>query len=214
MTTRRASAHIALATAGALLLASCSAPPAPPAVVEPSTAPPSASPEPFGFSADVRSVEDGLPQPERVAAPGLLSVPSLGIEVAVEPEGVEPDGYMSIPEDIDTAGWYEFGAGPASESGSTVIAAHVDDPVQGIGPFARLRDAQVGAEATVVDANGTTHLYRVVSVERIEKAEVPLDRVFTQAGAPHLVLVTCGGEFDREARSYIDNYIVTAEKIG
>lgn len=58
-----------------------------------------------------------------------------------------------------------------------------------------------------------THTYRVVSVERISKAEVPLDRVFTLDGDPHLVLVTCGGAFDREARSYTDNYIVTAEKV-
>lgn len=213
MMRRRVPATIALATAGALLLASCSAPPAPSAAV-PSTTPTPAPVATAPFSAQTAPGDPAQQQAVPVVAPGLLSVPSLGIEVAVEPEGVEPDGYMSIPEDIDTAGWYEFGAGPASETGSTVIAAHVDDPVQGIGPFARLRDAQVGAEATVIDADGTTHLYRVVSVERIEKAEVPLDRVFTQAGAPHLVLVTCGGEFDREVRSYIDNYIVTAEKIG
>ncbi|WAB81569.1 class F sortase [Microcella daejeonensis] len=212
MTRRRIPAQLALATAGVLLLASCSAPPAPPAAA-PSTPPPAAPAEPFPIEAQTGPGDPAQQQTVATVAPGRLSVPSLGIEVPVSPEGVEPDGYMSIPEDIDVAGWYEFGAGPASESGSTVIAAHVDDPVQGIGPFARLREAQVGAEATVVDAAGTTHVYRVTSVERIVKSEVPLDRVFTQAGAPHLVLITCGGAFDRAARSYTDNYIVTAEKI-
>jgi len=206
------SAAIALAAAGVLLLAACSAPPAPPAA-EPSSPPSPAPVEPFAVSAEVGPGDPALQEVRVTVAPGFLSIPSLGIEVPVAPEGIEPDGYMSIPDDIDVAGWYQYGAGPASEAGSTVIAAHVDDPEQGIGPFARLRDAQVGAEATVVDAAGTTHTYRVTAVERIEKAEVPLDRLFTAAGAPHLVLVTCGGEFDRAARSYTDNYIVTAEKV-
>ena len=65
----------------------------------------------------------------------------------------------------------------------------------------------------MTDADGVTHTYRVVQVERIEKAEVPLDQVFTKEGDPTLVLVTCGGDFDFTAQSYTDNYIVTAEKV-
>jgi len=183
--------------------------------VEPSTPPsaPAVPVAPFAIEAEVGSGDPALQEARVTLAPGRLSVPSLGIESPVEAVGVEPDGYMEIPEDVNVAGWYQYGSGPASESGSTVIAAHVDDPVQGIGPFARLRDAQVGAEATVVDEAGTTHVYRITTVERIVKAEVPLDRVFTETGAPVLVLITCGGAFDRAARSYTDNYIVTAEKV-
>ncbi len=152
-------------------------------------------------------------QPAMPTAPTRLSVPSLGIDMAVVGVGVDDRNYMEIPFSIFEAGWYRFGPGPDSAAGATVIAAHVDMPNQGVGPFAELRNAQVGAEITVTDADGVTHTYRVVQVERIEKAEVPLDQVFTKEGDPTLVLVTCGGDFDFTAQSYTDNYIVTAEKV-
>jgi LPXTG-site transpeptidase (sortase) family protein len=152
-------------------------------------------------------------QPAMPTAPTRLSVPSLGIDMAVVGVGIDDRNYMEIPVSIYEAGWYRFGPGPDSAAGATVIAAHVDMPGQGIGPFAELRNAQVGAEITVVDAAGVTHTYRVIQVERIEKAEVPLDRVFSKEGDPTLVLVTCGGDFDFTAQSYTDNYIVTAEKV-
>ena len=146
-------------------------------------------------------------------APTLVVFPSLGIDMEVTDVGVDSDNLLIIPESIYTAGWYREGSAPASDRGATVISAHVDMPIQGVGPFAALRDAEIGAEVTVRDAAGESHVYRVISVERIPKAEVPVDRVFTRAGQPHLVLINCGGSFDVNAQSYSDNYIVTAEKV-
>lgn len=142
-----------------------------------------------------------------------ITMPSLGIDMPVEPHGVDADNLMSLPVSPFRAGWYKFGPGPASTDGATVIAAHVDSLAEGVGPFAQLRRAEVGASVTVADATGETHEYVVISVERIAKAEVPLDRVFSKDGPPVVVLVTCGGEFDRNADSYRDNYIVTAERV-
>ena len=33
-------------------------------------------------------------------------------------------------------------------------------------------------------------------MEQIPKDDVPLDRIFTTTGDPHLVMVTCGGDYD------------------
>ena len=82
-----------------------------------------------------------------------------------------------------------------------------------MGPFRDLRNATAGMAVSIVDEKGAAHEYRVTAVERIDKDEVPLDRVFTAVGAPHLVLVTCGGDFDPSTRTYLHNYIVTAEKV-
>lgn len=38
---------------------------------------------------------------------------------------------------------------------------------------------------------------------------LPAD-LFATAGAPRLVLITCGGTFDRAAASYLDNIVVFA----
>jgi len=65
----------------------------------------------------------------------------------------------------------------------------------------------------VTDAEGTRHIYEIVSVEKLDKGEVPWGRYFQTFGPEKLILVTCGGDFIEEIRNYTDNYIVTAEKV-
>ena len=128
----------------------------------------------------------------------------------VDPVGVKDDGEMQIPEDADRAGWYEFGPAPSDAAGATVMAAHVDSRLTGIGQFARLREVGVGATLTVTTADGSEHGYRVVGVEKIPKEGAPVDQWFDRSGAPRLVLVTCGGPFDAARGHYRDNIVVTA----
>jgi hypothetical protein len=120
---------------------------------------------------------------------------------------------MSLPESPFTAGWYEFGAAPNSPSGATVLAAHVDSRVLGIGPLAALRTAQPGTQVSLTDSAGVIHVYNIVAVEKITKSVVPWGQYFSMVGDQRLVLITCGGEFIEEIRNYTDNYIVTAEKV-
>lgn len=146
-----------------------------------------------------------------VARPTRVQVPDVGIDVTVQPKGVRPDGSMDLPSRVDVAAWYEYGPAPDSPSGSTVIAAHVDSLTYGIGPFSRLVELQAGALIQVTDEAGATHDYLLRSIEQVAKAEIPLDRVFDRSGPPTLVLITCGGAFDRERRTYADNVLVTAD---
>ena len=66
-----------------------------------------------------------------------LTVPSVGLEVTVEAVGVRADGQMEIPDKGDRAGWYRHGPHPGAETGSVVVAAHVDT-VTGPGAFLAL----------------------------------------------------------------------------
>jgi sortase (surface protein transpeptidase) len=141
-----------------------------------------------------------------------IAVPALGIDAAVDPVGVDPDGQMAIPADVGRVGWYRFGPVPGTP-GSAVVAGHVDDAEQGLGILARLREAAAGQEVVVTDAEGTTSRWRVVSRELITKAALPLDRIFARSGPPRLVLLTCGGPFLPEYRSYRDNVVVVAEPV-
>jgi len=147
-------------------------------------------------------------------APVRLVVPDVGIDMPVDPVGVQDDGEMQIPEDADRAGWYEFGPAPADPAGATVMAAHVDSRQTGIGQFAKLRDVGVGATLTVTTADGSEHAYRVVGVDKVPKEGAPVDQWFDRSGAPRLVLVTCGGTFRRDIGHYTDNVVVTAEPLG
>lgn len=131
----------------------------------------------------------------------------------VEAHGLASDGQMSLPESPFVAAWYQFGPAPANGQGNTVIAAHVDDRIEGIGPFAQLRSAQPGTSVTIVDSEGVSHTYAIVSVEKLSKQVVEWEQYFTTDGPDQLILVTCGGQFVDEIRNYTDNYIVTAERV-
>jgi sortase (surface protein transpeptidase) len=126
--------------------------------------------------------------------------------------GVEPDGQMTIPAEVDRVGWYRFGPVPGG-AGSSVLAGHVDSRTQGLGAMAPLRDAAPGDEVVVTDATGGSTRWRVVSRELISKQVLPLAQLFAREGPPRLTLITCGGPFLAEFQSYQDNVIVVAEPI-
>jgi sortase (surface protein transpeptidase) len=117
---------------------------------------------------------------------------------------------MALPDDVDRTGWYRFGPAPG-QRGSAVIAGHVDDVEQGLGALAPLRTAGAGDEFAVTDAEGTTTRWVVVARELIRKRALPLDELFRRDGPPRLTLLTCGGPFLEEYRSYRDNVVVVAE---
>ena len=110
-----------------------------------STAPPT-TPPPVGTVPPLGSVPpppDLLPTatarpaapapPAAVAAPVRLSVPARGIDAPLDPVGVEPEGEMTLPRDVDRVGWYRFGPAPGAAEGTVVLAGHVDDVDQGLG---------------------------------------------------------------------------------
>jgi hypothetical protein len=208
MSSKSASVAV-LALAGLLLISGCAAPASPQGGRELGTVEEdpfrSARTDTFVSSSDILTTVK--------SEPTRLVVEALGIDMPVEPHGLLEGGIMSLPESPFTAGWYEFGAAPNSPSGATVLAAHVDSRVLGIGPLAALRTAQPGTQVSLTDSAGVIHVYNIVAVEKITKSVVPWGQYFSMVGDQRLVLITCGGEFIEEIRNYTDNYIVTAEKV-
>jgi hypothetical protein len=47
-------------------------------------------------------------------------------------------------------------------------------------------------------------------VESYPKTDFPTERVYGPTPSHELRLITCGGEFDRSRRSYLDNIVVYA----
>ncbi len=127
--------------------------------------------------------------------------------------GVEADGSLEIPADVSTVGWYEFGPAPGDPVGSAVLTGHVDDHIQGVGVFGRIGDLNPGDTVQVADAAGAVRTFSVIARESWPKPEVPLDRLFDRSGQPRLVLITCGGTFDRATRNYENNIAITAVQI-
>ena len=150
-----------------------------------------------------------------VPLPVRLTVPALGLDLPVDPVGVQADGQMEIPPLAERGGWYRFGSAPGADSGTAVIAAHVDSVASaGPGPFAKLKDVAIGDFVEVTSQDGVTAKFAVRSVVRVAKPEVVWTDLFTREGPHRLVLITCGGSFQREVGRYSDNVIVTADPVG
>ncbi|MDR6972957.1 hypothetical protein J2W45_003267 [Leifsonia shinshuensis] len=156
---------------------------------------------------DSRAAPQGAP----AEPPSRVSVPSLGIDMPVEPVGLAPGGDVSIPSASHTAGWYRYSSGMLDRSGSIVVVAHID-AWDGIGPFSKLTDASAG---TVVELRGDAGMrtFRVDGKAQPQKAPGSLTSFFVATGPARLVLITCGGTFDESTGHYRDNVIVTATPI-
>ena len=149
-------------------------------------------------------------EPAAPAPPARIRLPALGVDAPVAPVGVDDRGRMDVPFDIATVGWYRFGPGPGATAGSAVLSGHVDDREQGYGAFHRLADLAPGDPVTVDLADGGAVAYRVETVTRFRKADLPVTDVFARTGQPRLTLVTCGGPFDYAAHGYTENVVVVA----
>ena len=149
-----------------------------------------------------------LPPTRTAAEPKRLRIGALDLDLPVVPVGVDRDGLMELPDTVREVGWYRFGTRPGADAGTAVLAGHVDTLREGLGPFARLGELDEGDELTV-EIGGRPQPYVVRSVERVAKAEVPLERMFRREGPATLAVITCGGSFSRRD-GYSDNLIVTA----
>lgn len=148
--------------------------------------------------------------PLKLAAPVRLELPDLGLSARIAPVGVDADGALTVPANPDVVGWWRSGARPGEARGSVVIDGHVDSATEGLGVFARLRELEPGAAVVVESASGDARRYRVTGRRQFPKAALPADTVFSQDVAERLVLVTCGGRFNRDEGSYTDNVVVFA----
>ncbi|GAA4870421.1 sortase domain-bontaining protein [Actinomycetospora straminea] len=136
-----------------------------------------------------------------------LRIPSIGVDTRQLTElGQTEDRRLEVPRDATTVGHYRGGAAPGQD-GPAVYASHVD--YGGVeGGFARLSDVEAGDQVLVERTDGVTVVYAVDRVAEVPKDAFPTVQVYGATPGPELRLITCGGEFDADVRSYEDNVVV------
>jgi hypothetical protein len=159
------------------------------------------------------SVGDAATVPSKVApavtvrsAPVELRIPAVALTVSLSTLGLNPDGTVQVPTDIQQPGWFRLGPSPGQE-GSAVILGHVDS-YQGPAVFFNLRSLVAGDQVDVTLADGVTAQFKVTSVAMYLKQSFPDQQVYGSHGYSALQLVTCGGVFDSDTGHYLSNIVV------
>ncbi|MFA9432499.1 class F sortase [Egicoccus sp. AB-alg2] len=176
-----------------------------PAASPPQPAAPVASPSPRATPTPSPTPD---PTPEAAVPQGepiRVEVPAIDVDARLVELGLEADGAMEVP-DFGLAGWYAEGPKPG-HPGPAAIAAHVDSRA-GPDVFYRLRDLAAGDRILVHYDSGDVAEFVVESSARTPKDELPVDDIWPVTSERRLTLITCGGEFDRSTRHYVDNVVV------
>ena len=144
--------------------------------------------------------------------PAHLSVPSLGINAAVEQVGKKSDGSMATPKNFDDVAWYSLGSKPG-EPGSAVVAGHVNNALTKAGVFEHLSQIKLGDTIVVADTSRRTLTYVVEETDAYPSDNAPTDKIFAGSGPSRLVLITCDGQWDAAAHSFDQRFVVYAHLV-
>jgi hypothetical protein len=152
------------------------------------------------------------------AVPVHVDIPRVGIHADLIEVGLTGAGAIAVPplNQALKAGWYQGSAAPG-QLGSAVLDGHVDSreiPEPHQGAFYALGAVDPGDTVEVTRADHMVAVYAVDLVETASKAHFPTSKVYGPVPFAALRLVTCGGDFDYQAHSYVDNVIVYAHLTG
>lgn len=160
------------------------------------------------------STPPATPQTSAVTTPGFtpqrLLVEPLDVDALVVTTLVDTDGALVPPEDPAQLGWWR-GVRPGEGEGSVVIAGHIDSRRFGQGPLARIVELKPGDRAVLTTAGGASADYVVRGIQTFPKESFPAADLFGTDGPERLVLVTCGGAFDRARGGWDSNVIAVLD---
>lgn len=142
--------------------------------------------------------------------PTEIKIPKINAESSLMAVAVNKDGQIAVPSVTQPmqAAWYRFSPVPG-DVGPSIILGHIDGAHQP-GIFYHLDDLNPGDEITVTRSDGQDVKFVVDHKVEVPKDQFPADAVYGNTDKPQLRLITCGGVFDHEAHSYVDNVVVYA----
>jgi LPXTG-site transpeptidase (sortase) family protein len=138
--------------------------------------------------------------------PQSIEIPAIGVKAEIENVGRIENGQMGVPEGMDTVGWFEPGPLPG-ERGNAVMAGHVDSKT-GPAVFYKLDQLKKGDEIIVKSADGESKTFVVTGMESYPRKDAPVEDIFDFSYSSNLNLITCTGDFDRQAKTHEERLVV------
>jgi hypothetical protein len=163
---------------------------------------------PNGRTLSSASSRPDVGPPVVLEPPTALAIPALRVQATVVP--VDSSGeILGVPADPAQVGWWTGSAPPGAASGTVVIDGHIDSATTGPGAFYQLADLHID-DLLIITTTGDRRNYAVTGRRTYLKANGLPPDLFATTGPPRLVLITCGGSFDRSTGSYSHNIVVFA----
>jgi sortase (surface protein transpeptidase) len=141
--------------------------------------------------------------------PVSLRIPRIGIDTKVEHLGMTPAGEMAAPQEDQDVAWFDLGPRPG-DTGSAVIAGHLDGRGGKLAVFDKLSELSPGDNLSVEDDQGKTISFTIRSKHLYASGEI-VPKVFSSESGTHLNLITCAGTWDASRKSYSQRLVIFAD---
>lgn len=150
-----------------------------------------------------------LPKVLSRSVPTSISIPAIHVKSKLIRLGLNDDRTVEVPQpgpDYNKAGWYKNSPTPG-QRGPAVILGHIDSAEDGPSVFFHLGELSTGDKVRVARNNHSTAVFTIDHVNEYAKSDFPTKKIYGNTKRATLRLITCGGKFDREKKSYEDNIV-------
>ena len=150
----------------------------------------------------------------RRSPPTHISIPAIGVSSDLKRIGLNAAGEIQTPPLVRDSHAYWLTVSPTpGQLGPSTIIGHVDSAAYGPGVFFRLGALRQRNTISITRTDGTIAVFEVERVVEYPKARFPTHAVYGNTDHAALRLITCGGIFDPDARSYESNIVVYASLV-
>lgn len=144
--------------------------------------------------------------------PRKIELPGLGIAGCIQKVGIDQHKAVGAPSNIHVAGWYVKSALPG-EKGVSLIDGHVQGH-HSDGIFKKLDRLKAGHKVRVQLGNGQWREFEVVRADSYAVDSASQEMLKPIEGIDRqLTLITCGGKYDKQTKTYDKRVIVRAQLI-
>jgi sortase A len=165
-----------------------------------------------GISASPSVVLSPSPSPRVIGNPQSVTIPKIAVSAVIEPVAMDSEGRMDIPKRNEDVAWFQPGFKPG-ESGSAVLAGHLDTSTGAPAVFWDLSKLEAGDEIIVSDDRGKNYRFVVSGKATYKYDKVPVQEVFGKSGEATLNLITCQGSWDSNSSNYSNRTVIFSKLI-
>lgn len=144
--------------------------------------------------------------------PVRIMIPKIAVSAELEYVDITLSGAMGAPKNPVNAGWFALGPRPG-EKGNAIIDGHYGWKNNIAAAFDNLTKVAVGDKIYVEDERGYVTVFIVKKTQVFGEKDSASPVFNSKDDKAHLNLITCGGVWDKAAKSYSTRLVVFADLV-